>query len=1283
MDLSQFEELGQNLLESFHSQSTGSFANINSSNSSSNSTQNANLYHHLVELSQKIEEYHLNIDSHDELPTEKYLQLSNLIATIMNDLSLLNSTPDLFLNVNSSIQDAYKILAFSLYVLQNCAPKSNNLINSDISEASLQNDKLKNDLDDLQKHYDSLLQNSLDSSSLTHYYENAKNAKKELKKEIDRLLLKIDQYEEMERETGHLIAYLKNHFNLADSTNLHNVIDAINIKSTVGISEEDRIEHLNYTNIDLENRLILLQQEKDELEAMYKEQQKKLREEISQEAFGTNAKIFVLENDINALQVQVKELSNKIEEKKNKISTLKNKLNEKDSKYKDFERKYELLKLQYDKLSIENDDKKHNQNDSSNTAISSDIIKNKDIEISNLHAALTDLTNQMELMSEDLKTESNIKNNLFVILQKQNNGFAFSEQVIKDLENELQKQKLENNSGFVFKIKKDDNIDEYNQQIIQSIKAFIYENLPENEGLSIMLDCSDLDIISKILRLMSHLINLNKRNEKSINIQKQCNPLNNEIGRLLTYLHNMLHFMEQVANSGDIQKFFLEKEPISDFRDELLAQCARIETFLEENGIMENYQTINDNFLDFSNYSAAIEEQLKNPDVDELIFLIRQSSFINDVFRRLADDWKQQSERLISDIKVMRYQLNEANETFNDRVSEKTESLTIELENEKKKNQDIQKIHHLLRKAAVNDNPNDSIISKCLCIIQRITDGNNLNNPNNNTDVDDENNDDIEYNDFNADFYLKKIENKLAKEMAHREEIEYNANSIINKLKNKIKSLNKQIDNERKQFLSEVESTKQQFEELSQSITENDESNAQVKNKLEEKEKEIESLTETIRRQKEQITKLQELKDQEKEMIRTEIQKENEKVFKEKEDTIGTLTLSLENVQAEAEEKYKQMKQDLKTKIKKLEAEVEIENQRANDLRNHFESLLADVKKKLLLSRETENDARNKLVAMENELKETKSALSKIRIDYKMLNLKVSAAEDKLNRERSLFDTQLKMKILGMQTDHQTQIDELKDEYENNLHKLLVNICEQFKDYLDFDLPISEELVINILKQVSMDLNIAKEKNILKQNHSEIVCEIRTLLNIKNEDEIIKIIRQIVKDAAKYSEYKTKIDENKKQSVLLTKKAKFQNTHEKISHEWEVWAKRLHSMITDSFSTAKTYKQLQYAIEEALMSAIGQRQAWRKLEILRTEKSLLASGVKLYPKNHKSSSNTSFLSLIGMSLCLYRMQKLSGHLKYHPNISSKDSPKEPPIPTVKDNPFPQKKHFPIISYITE
>jgi hypothetical protein len=109
--------------------------------------------------------------------------------------------------------------------------------------------------------------------------------------------------------------------------------------------------------------------------------------------------------------------------------------------------------------------------------------------------------------------------------------------------------------------------------------------------------------------------------------------------------------------------------------------------------------------------------------------------------------------------------------------------------------------------------------------------------------------------------------------------------------------------------------------------------------------------------------------------------------------------------------------------------------------------------------------------------------------------------------------------------------------------------------------------------------------------------------------------------------------------------------------------------MTDNFSTVKSPRGLQLAIEECIMGNLGQRQMKRRLEILRMEKALLLRGVAKPQMIGKKIA--SLLPVICIGVSMHRLRKLSGHLQTGLSGPFREGERSP-VPA---------KHFPIVNIV--
>ncbi|KAH0790428.1 viral A-type inclusion protein [Histomonas meleagridis] len=1242
------EELGRNILEQF-----GKADNV------SGSKDDNQLYLHSLQLSDLLNSLNLTFDTKAKLKPNDVKSIRSLVSEIISDLKTSNSQPSSKIGPGPIVLEAYKILTFALTLLRD------------------ENSSLEKELSKLQKKYDDLLENSSDLAAIKAATEATQAARATLQKENSQLQIENeklkDKVEKNRKANSNLIRYLVQKFNLPSDTNLTNITDnmeevLINFNKRSEVNNSDRKSRSDAEALTQSLEIEALKQENENLKFELDTSKQSLQEMTEkfasiQTSFDSyeenndaaNARTFILENDIKALKERCKELETRNKNKKKKLETVKKDSSMQIEQIKQKSEETEKLKLDNQKLILENEDLKV-QLQQSLLSSTQNISEVQEQQIQYYQMALQELSNEMENVNEDLRKESEIKNKLFDIVQKQNNTLTFFERIHKKLIDQLQDVRQES------QILKSEQSKFNQKEIINSLISYLGES--EEESIKILND-STIPISTRIIKVIE-IIKKNIEESKTKDENKIDNNENESINeykeenqRILNYISNLLGFMEQISNSGEIQDWLIDTNYNPSFREHLISQCQRVETFIKSNGL----EHINENqdFFDLANYSLNIASQIDNPRNEELMILLKQSAYANDVLRKFSEELKSQTQHLLNEMKSMRYELEEANNTLQDKVDETTSDLAAKLDEEKEKNKILDKIKNILRKSTNNDD--NSLLIKCIDLIN----DNENNNEIEEVDEDDE--------DLNTEKYIKQLEHRLnkANEINLHNKDEYEG--IIHNLEHQLKNKKKVWSQKSKQYEDEINGYKVKHEEISKQLEDFGEEVLRLQNTLEQTLEENKEIKETLDSQNKEIESFQDLRKEELEKQQNDFEEKMNELQNQKDSEIENLQKNLEDNEIKFKQEQKNLKRQLRNEIKRLQSECNLQTQRATDLRTHFETLMSGLKDKLSKSRESELNAQKQYTQIESELKETKASLSKQAIELKITLMKLKTSEEKNSREKSSYESQMKMKIMGLETEYQTKIEEYKHQNTQEMQRFLRLICEQFKEFFDAKVPISKNSILTLLQKVSQELQ--NNKSLINANNELNI--IKNLLTIQPNESISLKVKQLKEKLDELIKKEKLIQEDRKRADELIKKAKFLNNNENSSREWEQWAKRLHMFVTDQFSTAKTPKELQMALEEALLSTIGQRQNWRKIEILRAEKIMYQNGIL---NNKIQRKNPSVLTLTTVFNAIYRMQKLSGHLKY--NVVSLPQKNEPVL--IKGKPNKEKKEkspkrFPIVNLV--
>ena len=498
----------------------------------------------------------------------------------------------------------------------------------------------------------------------------------------------------------------------------------------------------------------------------------------------------------------------------------------------------------------------------------------------------------------------------------------------------------------------------------------------------------------------------------------------------------------------------------------------------------------------------------------------------------------------------------------------------------------------------------------------------------------------------------------------------------ITELKNELEEVRArsvQLQQEPKVKIVKREGAKPCDLELEQEMAKFQKVQRKLKKKLLEKQSELASVTERAEKLHRRISDLVD-SNKDLESQNTLFQKQIEelntviKLQKEKNDELSQeLKVNVESVKAELEEvKYdytekiksqdrawnvevQKLKDQHKERLSKVQNEALVLNERIETLKSHYNQMISDLKEKVSEARIAERAANDKVRQAELDLKEVKSAMSQLNIDNKMLKLKMDSIREKCKRDQIQASNQVRARQISIVSELEDQANTLKTQHEREIHTLLASICDRFRDFIDFDKPITREHVETILDKVADSCSNSLDFERRLQASQVELDKLRTILKVKNKISIASAVDHLLSENERLTtqnkKLQTEIDDYGA-SIIAARSA---NNQAKEVKEWSQWARRLLSLTSSALQVGRSDKQVRQSLEEFLLSSLATRCniSW-KLDSLRLQKSLLTSDH--LPIIQLSSRNpTSIRPVLVVFAALHRMQKLSGHL--HPTLS--------------------------------
>ena len=260
--------------------------------------------------------------------------------------------------------------------------------------------------------------------------------------------------------------------------------------------------------------------------------------------------------------------------------------------------------------------------------------------------------------------------------------------------------------------------------------------------------------------------------------------------------------------------------------------------------------------------------------------------------------------------------------------------------------------------------------------------------------------------------------------------------------------------------------------------------------------------------------------------------------------------------------------------------------------------------------------------------------------ERRSLERKVKQAEAKQERAIALMESQTKVKLLELEGDMQTKVQNTKNEYNSIIQTFLVDICKKFSTYVNVEQPITIENVGLILQQVKNDV----ESVPALRRMEELVSDVKEILQLNSNGEIEDELKALLHERAQMLHQLEQSEQAKSYIFQL-----------------ESWIERMFSVCSGGLGQSDELPVMQKRIEELIYNAVGEGNR-NEVELLRTQKQILTSpsihAVHM-PRRHRSLRHV----IVAISFAL-RVQKSAGHMESVLGLPSRQtSPKvEPATP---------------------
>lgn len=271
-----------------------------------------------------------------------------------------------------------------------------------------------------------------------------------------------------------------------------------------------------------------------------------------------------------------------------------------------------------------------------------------------------------------------------------------------------------------------------------------------------------------------------------------------------------------------------------------------------------------------------------------------------------------------------------------------------------------------------------------------------------------------------------------------------------------------------------------------------------------------------------------------------------------------------------------------------------------------------------------------------SQLQQQKATISKLSVDNKTLEMKVRAAEQKIqikSTPQTLIDYQsLSEKVTNLSNEN--------DKVFKMLSNLIIGIytpnnlleAAQYVSELVNKLKVSQLSASEALTQIS---NIRQTLGI--EDNVDIIETINRIIQTDNQNR-----NNLVSDEKIMREAQLEIETIRKDLACAQK----QLVNLK---QWENWARRVYGIINENAKYKTCSNEIRLNLEEALLASVSHRSIFNKIDLLRLEKQTLVKFDRtLLISRAINRGLISVRPLIILSVALHKIQKMSGCITLAP-----------------------------------
>ena len=833
-----------------------------------------------------------------------------------------------------------------------------------------------------------------------------------------------------------------------------------------------------------------------------------------------------------------------------------------------------------------------------------------------LDKLLQETSEQVVQTSQELAQEAKFRNDLCLIVNKQQQLILELENKLHDIETrERQKKELEEEFGNqdangvpIVKsrgLNSNNRVTEHEYALInedtylEALSAIDTENIKEEvEDIMSIARNDHNDAKEKFIRTLQMLcqrvgevtVQRNKLQEFIDNIRDN-KP---QIEWLNQTINEQLKFVERIACSND-------KNISDELRQQMVQNAARTHKYLQDHCIgFTSEQSLFDQLglnadpLALKEHLEQVFERYENLETDsqetnELLILLRQAIAQNLVLQRYSTEAQQQCQKYMNELKLLKNDMKmfrEECERQTKQAQEECKQQVEEFQRQKEESEEkVRSIEKILR-ANITNPEIAAPIERCLGELHEgaqfeISDNDYIQSMQK----------ELEENRGRLKEAEQKIEEKEQelselRETCTREinEIQAASGLLENETQTIIQNQNTELENLRKELQncrSELDSMRRSFEQVKQS-------NSDLHAKLINEKKRAELAEQNAQ---EEIIKL-------KERATAKLDKAMKLLAAEQKTRIDKL-----------QQRIKQIQQELKQKNTDILEKDEIIKQQ-EELKNQLSLSCSQMEEEMQMH-ERERDSQISSLKQQNTDLNEKAQTAEL--EKKILQNKLKSLEEKQQRDKSHFESQLSLVRFSNEQQMAAKLEQTTDEWKQKMYNLLKEICTIFQEYVDVTVPISQNSVIHMLTDIQTKMKLLQRENDNANENERQLREIRLLLQAPKGLKTTTVVQNHLENLAKLKEKLDAMEKKLKEHVA---------GQDSTAAEWEEWATRVYKAVSDDAEIPRVSKELRLKLEELILAASSSKQVTNKIDTLRFQKKFLKQYQSLLsPENRQRNKD--------------------------------------------------------------